>query len=65
MNVKVGSKIKLIEMVDEKYPIPTGSIGEVTSVTKLYESYILGVKWEQTERQLNVVLPEDKIEILE
>jgi hypothetical protein len=64
MDIKIGSKIKLIAMIDEKDPIPTGSIGEVTSVTKLYESFILGIKWQNSDRQLNVVLPEDQIELL-
>lgn len=63
--VELGKKIKLIKMVDEKDPIPSGTIGTITSITKLYESFILGVKWENSSRTLNVCLPEDQVEFLD
>ena len=64
-DLKIGSKIKLIKMVNEPDPIQKGSIGTIISITKLYDSLICGVEWEKSERTLNVCLPEDIIEIVD
>jgi hypothetical protein len=60
--VEVGMRIKLIAMHEDPDPVPSGTIGVVTSVTTWNET-IIGVKWENG-RTLNIITGVDDYELL-
>lgn len=61
--LKQGMKIRLIEMVGEKDPIPPGTTGTVHDVVKVADSDVAHVTWENG-RALNLVVPPDRFEVV-
>lgn len=55
----VGRKIKCIEMVDEPFPIPNGTIGEVYNVG----FDVINVKW-NNGRNIGLIVDLDKYEFI-
>ena len=55
----IGKRIKLIEMVEDPHPIPSGTMGTITNVG----GGVISVKWDNG-RYLGVVEGVDKYEIL-
>lgn len=66
---EIGDKIKLLEKMKGEYfnnqynGIEVGEIGTIIKVQKFTQEIILSVKWDNG-RELNIILPEDKIEII-
>jgi hypothetical protein len=60
----VGDKIRLIEMVDDPNPLPTGSVGVVQRVTRLGEFTQVDVDWE-SGRSLTLTIPPDSAQVIE
>lgn len=65
MDYKEGDRIEMIYMGNDPDPIPSGTQGTVTYVSKMpdYETQI-GVKWDNG-RTLSVILPQDRIRKIE
>ena len=56
----IGKRIRIDEMVNEPYPVESGTMGTITNVG--YD--IINVKWDNG-RNLGVVIGEDRYEIME
>jgi hypothetical protein len=56
----IGKRIKLIEMVEDPHPIPSGSMGTITNVG----GGVINVNWD-CGRYLGVIEGVDKYEILD
>ena len=56
----IGKRIKLIEMVDEPYPVEKGTMGTIYNVG----GDVLNVKWDNG-RNLGVVIDVDTFEIID
>jgi hypothetical protein len=65
-NIQPETRIKLIKMKDEKNPPPTGTLGTVTRVQEMpsWNQTILSVRWDNGS-SLNILLPDDEIEVLD
>ena len=63
-NVKVGDRIVLLSMPDDPYPIQPGDEGTVIGTAELWGEQIASVKWD-SGRTLSVVLPHDKVRVIE
>jgi len=62
--MKIGDRIRLLKMDNDPDPIPVGSEGTITGITKLSHNEMqIQVKWD-SGRSLSVLLPPDKIEII-
>jgi hypothetical protein len=59
-NDLIGKRIKLIEMIDEPYPIESGTLGTIYHIG----GGILNVKWDNG-RTLGVVIDLDNFEIID
>lgn len=62
-NELIGKRIKLVEMVDDPYPIPPGTTGTVTLACEVLGNMHLTVKWD-IERSLTLVCPPDRYEVI-
>lgn len=65
-NVKVGDRIKLINMPDDPNPIEPGSVGTVVHASPPYGSLkglYISVNWD-SGRRLSVITPPDEFEII-
>ena len=62
--LKVGDRIRLIEMVDDPDPIPAGTIGAVTGIHIHSDWTQIEVSWENG-RMLMLSSPPDKFEIID
>ena len=62
--LKVGDRIRLIQMVDDPDPIPAGTIGTVTEIHIHSDWTQIEVSWE-SGRNLMLVSPPDKFEIID
>jgi hypothetical protein len=62
--LKVGDRIRLIQMVDDPDPIPAGTLGVVTEVHVHSGWSQLEVSWDNG-RALMLVSPPDRFEIIE
>ena len=62
--LKVGDRIRLIQMVDDPDPIPAGTIGTVTEIHIHSDWTQIEVSWENG-RNLMLVSPPDKFEIID
>ena len=62
--LKVGDRIRLIQMVDDPDPIPAGTIGTVTEIHIHSDWTQIEVSWENG-RKLMLVSPPDKFEIID
>ena len=64
-NIQINTRIKLIRMKEEKNPPPTGTLGTVTRVQYMpsWNQSILSIDWDNGSR-LNILLPDDEIEII-
>ena len=62
--LKVGDRIRLIQMVDDPDPIPAGTIGTVTEIHIHSDWTQIEVSWEDN-RKLMLVSPPDKFEIID
>ena len=56
----IGKRIRIDEMVNEPYPVESGTMGTITNVG--YD--IINVNWDNG-RSLGVVIGEDRYEIME
>jgi hypothetical protein len=67
--VKIGDTIRLLDMPDEPSFGTTacrGDIGKVIDIEKIAQNeFQLEIEWENPRNSLFVVLPQDKIEIIE
>jgi hypothetical protein len=59
---KQGDRIEMVLMLDDPHPIPPGTKGTVTGVSKgIYQMEIqLQVKWDNG-RTLSVIIPHDRV----
>ena len=62
--LKVGDRIRLIQMVNDPDPIPAGTIGSVTEIHIHSDWTQIEVSWENG-RKLMLVSPPDKFEIID
>ena len=62
--LKVGDRIRLIQMVDDPDPIPTGTMGTVTEIHIHSDWTQVAVSWENG-RMLMLSSPPDKFEIID
>ena len=62
--LKVGDRIRLIQMIDDPDPIPAGTIGTVTEIHIHSDWTQIDVSWENG-RKLMLVSPPDKFEIID
>ena len=62
--LKVGDRIRLIQMVDDPDPILAGTIGTVTEIHIHSDWTQIEVSWEDN-RKLMLVSPPDKFEIID
>lgn len=61
-DLKIGDKIRLIDMPGDPFPIPFGSVGVVTEIVDWGTNEIqVQVDW-RIKRSLNLICPPDKIE---
>lgn len=61
--MKIGDKVKLIKMENDPRPIPVGTTGTITRITKVTENFTqVSVDWDNGSR-LMLCLPEDQFEI--
>jgi hypothetical protein len=56
----IGKRIRIDEMVNEPFPVESGTMGTITNVG--YD--IINVKWDNG-RSLGVVIGEDKYEVFD
>jgi Domain of unknown function (DUF4314) len=56
----IGKKVRVIEMVDEPFPVPSGTIGTIYSIGL----DVICVKWENG-RDIGLIYDEDTYEILD
>ena len=66
--LRIGDRIRLIEMVDDPDPIPVGATGTVIGISHHDDDddelwHQIDVKWDQG-RTLMLTLPPDRIEVL-
>lgn len=66
--LRIGDRIRLIEMADDPDPIPVGSTGTVMGISHHDDSddelwHQIDVKWD-SGRTLMLTLPPDRIEVL-
>lgn len=60
----VGDRIRLLTMPDDLCPIPAGTCGSVTGVTRLWgDKWQIIVKWD-IKRSLSLITPKDTFEII-
>lgn len=59
MTVQVGSRIRLLQMDNDPYPIPVGTEGTITGV---FEKQI-SVDW--ADGRSLMLIPEDRFEVIE
>lgn len=66
IEIDIGSRIRMVASHDDPDPIPAGATGTITRITPFFLGYILTVTWDapNNHRTLNVVLPEDTIEVI-
>ncbi len=62
--LKVGDRIRLIQMIDDPDPIPAGTNGTVTEIHIHSDWTQIEVSWENG-RMLMLVSPPDKFEIID
>ena len=62
--LKVGDRIRLIQIVDDPDPIPVGTIGTVSEIHIHSDWTQIDVSWENG-RKLMLVSPPDKFEIID
>ena len=62
--LKVGDRIRLIQMVNDPDPIPAGTIGSVTEIHIHSDWTQIEVSWENG-RKLMLASPPDKFEIID
>lgn len=61
-----GCRFRLESMNDPYDPVPAGSTGRIDSVVPMGETLHLNVTWDQgVGRSLNVVVPPDRVTIIE
>ena len=57
-----GTRIRLVEMLDDPHPIETGAEGTVRNVVPILGSFQIQVDWDNG-RTLSLISPVDKFEI--
>jgi len=66
----IGKKIRLLEMPNDPAPIPEGTCGIITKVSKFADAflrkltYVVEVDWE-IDRGLNLCVPPDIFEVVQ
>jgi hypothetical protein len=64
-DVKVGDRIRLIEMPDDPCPVPPGTEGEVTGINNdMGGGSQISVKWDNG-RTLSMITPPDTFVVLQ
>jgi hypothetical protein len=62
--MKIGDRIKLLEMPNDPDPIPAGTCGVITGINPIGAGeFQIIVKWE-IGRSLMLILPHDKIKVI-
>ena len=64
VELQAGDRIRLVSMVDDPDPIPTGTTGTVLSVSDQSDWCQVDVDWDNG-RSLMLSLPDDRVEVLE
>ena len=63
-DVREGTRVRLLSMPNDAFPVPTGTEGEVLGTTRFHDGKTqIAMRWDNG-RSLAMIVPEDTFEII-